>query len=206
MKRLLTVILLLLFNATTLFSQVNHYTVGSDNKVNGSVHIGDVITFSNGSKGVVFYIKPDRSGGWVVRSTDNPVTSATVQWATNTHSTDDVTGLANNGNYRTLLEDVDGYANTVAIRNFNEPSNSSYVAGNSIIDFNNGWYVPAIGQLRRLFGVLPILEGMGIPASDFTTLDRTNEYGYWSSTERNGSNAWSVKGYNTQNPHFPLDM
>ena len=161
MKRLLTIILLLMFNAMTLFSQVNHLYTDANYKVTGNVHVGDVIIFPNNSKGVVFYIKPDRSGGWVVRSTDQ---SGTMMWAD--YTTNDVDGLANNGNIKTLLEDVNGYANTGAMRTAGN-TGSSCASGS--VDFSNGWYVPAAGQLRKLFGVLPILEGMGIPSSDFTT-------------------------------------
>ena len=186
MKRLSTIILLLLFNAVTLFSQVNHLYTDANYKVSGNVHVGDVIIFPNNSKGVVFYIKPDRSGGWVVRSTDQ---GSTIMWADNGNTTNDVSGLANNGDIKTLLEDVDGYANTGAMRS---AGNTGSCASGSV-DFNNGWYVPAAGQLRKLFGVLPILEGMGIPASDFTTLN-SSVNGYWSSTERNNQMAWSVKG------------
>ena len=97
MKRL-AVILLLLFNAMTSFSQVNHYNADANHKVSGSVHVGDVITFANGSKGVVFYIKPDRSGGWVARSTD---ANGTPKWATST--TADVSGLNNITAIRTVI-------------------------------------------------------------------------------------------------------
>ena len=187
MKRLLTVILLLLFNATTLLSQVNHFNADAHHKVSGTVHVGDVITFANNSKGVVFYIKPDRSGGWVVKSTDN-LTS--TPWANNT--TQDISGLANNGNYPTLMSDIDGYANTAAMR---AAGNTGSSCASGCVDFDNGWYVPAIGQLKKLFGVLPLLEGMGIPGSDFTTLVSNNQYGYWSSTARTSSAAWTVNGY-----------
>ena len=159
-----------MFNAMTLFSQVNHLYTDANYKVSGNVHVGDVIIFPNNSKGVVFYIKPDRSGGWVVRSTDQ---SGTMMWAD--YTTNDVDGLANNGNIKTLLEDVNGYANTGAMRTAGN-TGSSCASGS--VDFSNGWYVPAAGQLRKLFGVLPILEGMGIPASDFTTLN-SSVNGYW---------------------------
>ena len=192
MKRL-TVIVLLLFAATTLFSQVNHYTVGTDNKVSGSVHVGDVITFANGSKGVVFYVNPDRTGGWVVKTTDG---ATNTPWAYSTNS--DVQGLANITAVRTLLEDVDGYANTVKMRTLGATgSHAVSSAGlNPIMDFDNGWYLPAAGQMRKLVSMLPILESLGLSSSDFTTLNR-NANGYWTSTEYNGSRAWTVIGVNT---------
>ena len=110
MKRLLTVILLLLFAATTSFSQVARYNADANNKVTGSVHVGDVITFANNSKGVVFYINPDRTGGWVVRSTDN--TQTTKWWPT---SSPNVAGITDISDVKNLLADLNGYDHTVQI-------------------------------------------------------------------------------------------
>ena len=175
MKRL-TVILLLLLNAMNLFSQVAHHNADANNKVSGSVHVGDVITFANNSKGVVFYINPDRTGGWVVRSTDN--TQTTPWWSTSGPNVECITDVTD---IKELLKDVNGYDHTAQIRS-SYGTTGSYAASNSIIDFSNGWYIPAAGQLRKLYSMVSVLENMGIPAADFTKLDTLKDY--WSSTER----------------------
>ena len=129
------------------------------------MHVGDVIRFGNNTTGVVFYINPERTGGWVVKSTD---IVNTTPWAPQGNAANtDILGIPNR-DYSNLLTDVAGYANTELMRTTNGAS-GSHAAG--LVGFNNGWYVPAAGQLRRLYGMLPILEGMGIPANLFTTLN-----------------------------------
>ena len=149
MKRLLTIILLLLMNATTLLSQMAQHNADVNNKVTGSVHIGDVVTFPNNSTGVVFYINPDHTGGWVVRSTDN-ATSPGVKWSTGNSN---VNGIPDISNFSSLLSDVDGYNHTDQMRTqYGTGGNTTYSA--TSVDFNNGWYLPAAGQLRKLFSML----------------------------------------------------
>ena len=145
MRRLLTIILLLLFNATTMFSQVGRFTADVNDRVAGNVHVGDVITFPNNSKGVVFYISPDRTTAWVAKSTDTQ--SSTVSWATGNNANVN-TAIADITAYNLLLNDVDGYDNTVKMRAAN-----AYASSSTIIDFEHGWYIPAAGQLRRLYGM-----------------------------------------------------
>ena len=143
--------------------------------------LGDVITNDDGSRGVVFYVNPDGSGGWMVALTD---ASTGCPWGTSA----DIPALANqNSSYsQQLLNDTDGYGNTEKIRAYQNNS-TSYAAGK--VDLAHGWYLPSAGQLRKLFGNLAKIEG-AIAAAGGNTLSSANAY--WSSTEKDASSAWIV--------------
>ena len=150
--------------------------------------LGDVITNDDGSRGVVFYVNPDGSGGWMVALTD---ASTGCAWGTS----GDIPALANqniSSYYQQLLNDIDGYGNTEKIRAYQNNS-TTYAAGN--VDIAHGWYLPSAGQLRKLFANLAKIEG-AIAAAGGSTLLSTNAY--WSSTEKDASQAWIVQ-YQTAN-------
>lgn len=144
--------------------------------------VGDLIQNSDGSYGVVFYVNPDRTGGWMVALQD---ASNGCPWGTSS----DIPAL-NNFNpgdyfYQILLTDLDGMANTQKIRNYQNNS-ASYAAGK--VNFNNGWYLPSAGQLQHLYSSLTFIEP-SITNAGGTTMSQTY---YWSSSERTGANAWVV--------------
>ena len=143
-------------------------------------HIGDVYTAPDGSKGIVYYIHPDGSGGWVVALTD---ASDGCAWGAAT----DVPGLTNqNSNYyQNLLNDTAGYANTQTLRSY-QNNNTSYAAGK--VDFAHGWVLPSPAQLRMLYGQLPFIA-TAITNAGGTAL---TSYDYWCSAENSASNAWVV--------------
>lgn len=147
-----------------------------------SYHIGDVYTAPDGSKGIVYYLLPDGSGGWVVALND---ASTSCVWG----DAVDVPGLPNRmytsyGVYQLFMNDTAGYTNTQVIRNYQ--NNNTYAAG--IVDFAHGWVLPSLAQIRMLYSQLPFISSAIIEAggTDLTTGD------YWSSNEQNASNAWAV--------------
>ena len=154
-------------------------------------HIGDLYTAPDGSKGIVYYIHPDGSGGWVVALTD---ASDGCAWGAAT----DVPGLTNqnSGYYQNLLNDTAGYANTQTLRAY-QNNNTTYAAGK--VDFAHGWVLPSPAQLRVLYGQLPFI------ASAITNARGTAlAYDwYWCSAERDASNAWRVDfGANDYSGYF----
>ena len=156
-------LLLLLNNSLLLFSQ--------------HCHIGDVIINSDGSKGVVFYLNPDRLGGWMVALNDQ---STGCKWGTNT----DIPELTNYAaqNADPLLMELDGKENTRIIRAYQQ-NNATYAAGK--VDVAHGWYLPSIGQLRILFGNLALIEP-ALVANGGSVLSNGK---YWSSTEQDATMA-----------------
>lgn len=143
--------------------------------------VGDLYVAPDGSKGIVYYVFPGGTGGWVVALKD---ASTGCGWGV----AEDVQALPNqNSTYvQNLLADTAGYANTLAMRN--HPNNNTYYAA-ARVNFANGWVLPSPGQLSILFGQLPFISNAIINAGG--TALATNDY-YWSSAEYSATNAWRI--------------
>lgn len=156
-----------------------------------SYQIGDLYTAPDGNKGIVYYLHPDGSGGWVVALND---ASTGCAWGDAT----DVPGLTNQSsyNYQNLLNDTAGYANTQTLRSYQNNS-TTYAAGQ--VDFAHGWVLPSPAQLSVLYGQLPFVAS-AITGAGGTALAYTN---YWCSAEYSASNAWCVEfGTNYNSGYF----
>ena len=140
--------------------------------------IGTLITNSDNSKGVVFYVDPSGNGGCMVALED---ASNGCPWGAAT----DVFAMKNRlETYsQNVLDNRNGYANTIALRNY-QGHGSGYAA--DAVDFENGWYLPSAAQLRKLYAALPFIEA-AITAENGTLLTEDN---YWSSTEYSLTDAW----------------
>ena len=151
-----------------------------------SYRIGDLYVAPDGVQGIVFYVHPDGSGGWVVALND---ASEGCSWGTET----DVPGLANqyyyNDQYYTinqqLLNDTAGYTNTQTIRQY---QNNSTVYAAGVVDFASGWVLPSPAQLSMIYGQLPFI-GNAIMNAGGTSMTTDN---YWSSAEYSASDSWCV--------------
>ena len=145
-----------------------------------SFHIGDLYTTPDGSQGIIYYILPDRSGGWVVALHD---ASTGCAWGNLT----DVPGLTATSDVYTqnLLYDTMGYANTQAICT-HQNNDITYAAGT--VNFNHGWVLPSPAQLSMLYGQLPFISA-AITNAGGTDLAYT---WYWSSGEHSANNAWGL--------------
>lgn len=128
--------------------------------------------------GVIFYVDNTGQHGWAVALED----AGSYSWG------DGDTPLINySGGLRQIIYDLDGYENTRIVREHSTNHTAFYA-----VDFENGWYVPALGQMNYLYGNLMDVNKTlsaigGVPFS-------TNEgWEYWSSTEYDGSNAWNFK-------------
>jgi hypothetical protein len=156
--------------------------------VNAQVNVGDILCegdkivslvdydASNSTAiGVVFYVDASGQHGWAV-SLDNLGKCSWGKYGEDA-SLDNVAGVSR------ALSDTDGYKNTKAV----VEKGLDYSAF-TIVDFENGWYLPAIGQLKRLFNnfneVNKTLEKVG------GTLLLFDGNTYWSSTERSSYDAW----------------
>lgn len=148
--------------------------------------IGDLYTAPDGSQGIVFYTHPDGSGGWVVALYD---ASGACQWGTQTNLEE----VADQDPLYSveLMYDTSGYANTQLLRNVQ--NNETYASG--VVDFENGWYLPSAAQLRVLYGHLAFISNQLSAAGGVAM---ASAY-YWSSSERNSTEAWCVSFRNTSN-------
>ena len=138
--------------------------------------VGNIVNNADGSRGVVFWLSPDGEEGLMVALED---ASEGCQWG---EATDALTLLNQPYNNSLALRDVSGNTNTRCIRNHQGVENN-YAA--SLVDFENGWYLPSVGELRKLYGALPMIEAALVDAGGSTLTEGT----YWSSTEYSGSDA-----------------
>ena len=141
--------------------------------------VGSVVTNADGSRGVVFYKDPSGNGCLMVALED---TSEGCAWGAN----EDILFLTNQnpGQSQYMLNDMNGYTNTQLIRQW-QSNNPNYAAGK--VDFDNGWYLPSAGELRKLYAALPLIEETIVSAGG-TLLSGSS---YWSSSECSSSQAWS---------------
>ena len=119
----------------------------SESVAQNTYQVGDLFVDEAGNMGIVFYLLPNQTGGWVVALDD---ADSTYQWGGWGFDVPDIIQWNNN------LTDTNGYGNTLNLRNFLQEDLSPYGVGN--VDFQNGWYVPAINQLMWLFAQLPFIE------------------------------------------------
>ena len=179
---MLTFLLVLFLNLPHLFAQSPNY------------HIGDVITNPDGSKGVVFWLAPDGSGGWMCALND---VSGTYQWSTQSVNISDFPALPTPTTYTwqayaTVTADTAGYEHTQRLR---AAGNASTYPAAYAVDFAHGWYLPAIGQLLKLYAQQATISA-ALAANGGSEISLTNHY--WSSTYATTSNAYFLrnpKGY-----------
>ena len=172
----LTMALLLIIAVPTLNAQVAH--VG-DILCEGNAIVSPANYPSSGATaiGVIFYVDNTGQHGWAVALQD----AGSYQWGC--YGSD--MPLPNYGNKRQAIYDLDGYENTRIVRE-NCTSSPAFYA----VDFANGWYVPALGQLNYLYGNLVEVNASLQVAGG--SVFPTSEWRYWSSTEYSSNYAWNL--------------
>ena len=154
---------------------------------------GTVVSASNWpvpgktAQGVVFYVDYSGLHGWAVHLYLQAMNS--TAWGLGGI---DLPTLPNYTSPRTVITDYDGYENTRKIR---EAGDASEYPAAWVVNFEQGWYLPAAGQLVVLFSEsnrvnasLQIVGGTQIQPN--TSLWASTEYG--SSTAWSVSNSWGV--------------
>lgn len=128
----------------------------------------------------------DDSGyhGWAVNLQEYGIRA----WSTNSIDIPNLTNYTN-------ASDTAGYGNTQIIRNSGDAS--TYPAAWTV-DFNAGWYLPAIGQLSVLREAIDVvnlsLSCVGGDAFGVHPFFGAGAWYYWSSTEYSDIFAWFM-GY-----------
>ena len=100
-----------------------------------------LVTHDSPALGVVFYADYETGQGWAVNL---QFSGWGLMWGNRGY---DIPELPNYTDGRTAITDFDGYTNTQIIRNAGDAE--MYPAAWSV-DFDNDWYMPAMGQLRIL--------------------------------------------------------
>ena len=133
--------------------------------------------------GVVFYVDNTGEHGWAVHLQDQGASLAWGGYGT------DIPSLPNHSG-TDIYTDLNGYSNTQAIR---AAGNAASYPAAWAVDFNNGWYLPANGQLRVLLSTIVFINAtLDLLGGQQFPMDAS--YTYWSSTEHSANYA----GY-TQN-------
>ncbi len=161
--------------------------------MNAQVHVGDILcegdvvvssasyTLSGRTAiGVVFHVDTSGEHGWAVGLKD----LGEYSWGPNSKDTP----LRNLTGKQQAENDLDGYRNTKTI--FEEGYELPFPAFDSL-DFENGWYLPAIGQLKRLYANLDKVEA-SLSSVGESLFSEEGKGEYWSSTEYSVCNAWNM--------------
>ncbi|MBR3559396.1 MAG: hypothetical protein IKN78_11055 [Bacteroidales bacterium] len=135
--------------------------------------------------GIVFYVDDSGLHGWAVNLEEQ---SSSITWG---QMGTDIPTLQDFTYAHEALADTNGYTNTQLIRTAGDAS--QYAAAYAV-DFENGWYLPATGQLNLLFLetnlINPSLQAVGgvtFPPSGTYT---------WTSTEHSSYYAWTINFFN----------
>lgn len=136
--------------------------------------------------GVVFYVDNTGEHGWAVHLNDQ---GNQIKWG---GYGVDIPYLTNVSGSRAAVLDMDGYTNTLSIRYYN--GSSAYPAAWTV-DFGNGWFLPACGQLKILYAErvtvnnsINIVDGTPMP-------DNSSTWRYWSSTEATANSAYLIESF-----------
>ena len=164
--------------------------------VKAQVHVGDIlcedgtvvspsgfVISEHNAVGVVFYVDATKHHGWAVALND----IGKDQWGPNWIDTP----LRNCKNKLQATNDLDGYSNTRVIveggYDFAFPAFDS-------LDYKNGWYLPAIGQLKRLYANLDKVDAT-LSSVGGSPISKDEDWEYWSSTECYICDAWSMDSF-----------
>ncbi len=137
--------------------------------------------------GVVFYVDGTGQHGWAVALQD----AGSFNWGPPYD-----TPLGNYQNNRQAVYDLDGYQNTQVIRQYGTNYPVFYA-----VDFDNGWYLPAIGQLNYLYGNL-VEVNAGLEVTGGAPFEMDSDWRYWSSTEHSDYHAWYLFSTGELNYHY----
>ena len=143
--------------------------------------IGEVVTTSGGQQGIVFYVSPDDDSYWLVALND---LQTRYPWGME----NDIPALENynNTDQFVVLHGVHCGNDATAAMRQSQQSDPQFAT--SHVDADNGWHIPSIGQLSKLYAALPFIE-QPLAANGGSTL--TGDY-YWSSNECSAEQAWAI--------------
>ena len=125
--------------------------------------------------GVVFWVDDSVKSGWAVHLQQQ---HAGCEWG---EENIEVPGLKSYGSLRWAQGDTSGYKSTKLIRDF---ADSSRFPAAYQVDFDNGWYLPACGQLDRLYTeIFEVNESLALVGGDLFEFPELQGWRLWSSTQ-----------------------
>ena len=107
--------------------------------------------YTGGAIGVVFYVDETGQHGYAIHP---QVQASWVYWADDFEPVPGLTGWLS---IRESLYDLNGYENTLALRQASAYNHDLY-PGAWAVDVEHGWYWPSSGQLNLLYVTLPAVN------------------------------------------------
>ena len=107
--------------------------------------------YTGGAFGVVFYVDETGQHGWALHP---QIQAHQIYWSSMYELPWGLTGWLS---IRDAIYDLDGYDNTGFMRAVSQNDHSRY-PGAWAVDYEHGWYWPALGQLNILYGSAPIVN------------------------------------------------
>ncbi len=162
-----------------------------------SYHIGDFITTEDGQQGVVFYINPERTGGWMVALHDVTKNGTNkFKWGDKQFVLQPAAVSVSESTYYLVQssDNMSGKERTFRIRNkFSNHDFAAWVVNsNNQPYFGDDWYLPSVRELQYLYSSLAVVDSvLSIYGSCMS-----NDV-YWSSTEKDKDNAWAISFKNS---------
>ena len=174
-----------------------------------NVSIGDILcvqgtdtiivhpqNYAGGAIGVVFYVDETDQHGWAVHLNYQ----GSVLWSPDYH---DIPELPNFGTFREAINDFDGHENTRKIR---QAGNAFTYPAAWAVDFEHGWYLPAAGQIRYLYGYIPEVN-RSLELIGGQIFELSSNWWLWSSTECGSEDAWDInyqgaEGHSKKPDHY----
>ena len=107
--------------------------------------------YTGGAFGVVFYVDETGQHGWALHP---QIQAHQIYWSSMYELPWGLTGWLS---IRDAIYDLDGYDNIGFMRAVSQNDHSRY-PGAWAVDYEHGWYWPALGQLNILYGSAPIVN------------------------------------------------
>ena len=184
--RVIHIIAVLMLATTCLFGQ--EVKIGDILCTDGSTVSPEQFASSGKiAQGVVFYVDNTGQQGWAVNLANE---SNEIDWVSSDHYYDsyDIPDLPSLHYSRQAIFDLDGYRNTEIIRATHGPD---WYPAAWCVDFDNGWYLPAAGQLRWLNAYVNEVNESLMTINADPIVHPTPNW-YWSSTEQDAMHAFVV--------------
>lgn len=194
MKKVILVFVSILLSG---FSFAQHVSIGDILCTDGSIVKPNQFQNSGKTaKAVVFYVDASNLHGWAV----HPHYQGQALWSPETI---DIPELNNYQQFREAIKDVNGYENTSKIR---QAGDSYLFPAAWAVDFSGGWYLPAAGQIRQLYGYIPEVN-QSLLIINGTPFNLTPDWWLWASTEGGSDVAWDInylgsEGHSKKNDHY----
>ena len=138
-----------------------------------TVSVSEFPSSGKTAMGVVYFIDPSGLNGLAVNLYDDEVNTPYGGYGEDFP-------LPDIEESRKAIYDFDGYRNTEILRSMY--GGAYYYPAPWSIDFENGWYLPAAGELRLLYNQVPVVNNSLSVIGGTLLFEDTGHY--WSSTER----------------------